>query len=63
MVTVPIDREVFVIANVGDGVLSMFGKTTAGSGLSVQGGDSDSPDLILELELGSGVLIVNQENS
>ncbi len=26
-------------------------------------GDSDNADLILEIEVGSGVLIVNQENS
>ena len=63
VITVPSDRDVVVVADVGEGVLSMFGDESAGSGLSARSGNSANPDLMLEIEVGSGVLIVNQENS
>lgn len=63
VISVPRNMAVAVTSEVGSGIMSIFGAERLGVGLSERIGNSDTADIVIDVEVESGILIITEENS
>ena len=63
VISVPRNRSVAVTSEVGSGIMSIFGVERLGVGLTDTVGDPATADIVIDVEVESGILIITEENS
>lgn len=63
VISVPRDVEVAARAEVGGGIMSIFGAERLGVGLTEEFGNPETADIVLDVQIDSGILIITEENS
>ncbi len=63
VISVPRDVAIAARAEVGAGIMSIFGAERLGVGLDEELGDPDTADIVIDVEIDSGILIITEENS
>lgn len=63
VISVPRDVSVAVTSSVEAGISSIFGAERLGIGLTDSAGDPATADIVIDVEVGSGILIITEENS
>jgi phage shock protein PspC (stress-responsive transcriptional regulator)/predicted membrane protein len=63
VVSVPRGVAVAARAEVGGGIMSIFGAERLGVGLTEAFGNPESADIVLDVQIESGILIITEENS
>jgi phage shock protein PspC (stress-responsive transcriptional regulator)/predicted membrane protein len=63
VISVPRNLSVAVTSSVQSGILSVFGSERLGVGLTDDVGDPATADIVIDVEIESGILIITEENS
>jgi predicted membrane protein len=63
VISVPRGVSVAASAEVGGGIMSVFGAERLGVGLTEEFGDPDTADIVIDVKVESGILIITEENS
>ncbi len=63
VISVPRDVTVAARAEVGGGIMSIFGAERLGVGLTEEFGNPETADIVIDVEVESGILIITEENS
>jgi phage shock protein PspC (stress-responsive transcriptional regulator)/predicted membrane protein len=63
VISVPPNVTVAIRSEVGSGIMSIFGAERLGVGLSERIGNPDTADIVIDVEIESGILIITEETS
>jgi predicted membrane protein len=63
VISVPRGVAVAATAEVGGGIMSIFGAERLGVGLTEEIGNPDTADIVIDVQIDSGILIITEENS
>ena len=63
VISVPRGVAVAAQAEVGSGIMSIFGAERLGVGLDESFGDPETADIVIDVQVDSGILIITEENS
>lgn len=63
VISVPRGLTVAVTSEVGSGIMSIFGAERLGVGLSEESGNPETADVVIDIEISSGILIITEETS